>query len=335
MKERFRKGLRNPKKVPKHLCELANKQYHRYVQSRGASLWMEQGFEEISTTGDDAIRRSLFGEIEMSTQEQRDFRTYLRLSNFAHSFGCESILEIGAGLSTAIWAEHARRRGATVTSIDADFDRFERWITGTRHEQVIDNHVETREGMSITAADLSEFYANSRATFGGLSVARLAPELERFARGWGCPMDRIRVADSLAPRSDWSVRDIVVSDGHLHIPDALLNLYVKGFNTFESLLDAMADANTDGVLRALADDGRRWDMVWLDSGEPASMVEWLQVKDRVTPGGLAAFHDVFFPKSMKNFVVGASLLADPEWEVLFVDTSTSQGLLVARHLPSS
>ncbi len=85
-----------------------------------------------------------------------------------------------------------------------------------------------------------------------------------------------------------------------------------------------------GVLKKLIARGDKWDMVFFDSGELASLIEWGKLKDRIAIGGIAAFHDIFFPKSFKNFIVCASIVADPSWKVLFVDDSTMQGLMIAQ-----
>lgn len=72
------------------------------------------------------------------------------------------------------------------------------------------------------------------------------------------------------------------------------------------------------------------DYVFFDSGELSSMVEWMKLKERIRVGGLAVFHDIYFPKSIKNFMVCAAICCSKNWEIIYQDKSTPQGLLVAR-----
>ena len=72
------------------------------------------------------------------------------------------------------------------------------------------------------------------------------------------------------------------------------------------------------------------DLVFLDSGEFSSMPEWEIVVSRLRPGGYVILHDIFFPKSFKNWLVCGAILANPAYETLYIDRSTPQGLMVAQ-----
>lgn len=85
----------------------------------------------------------------------------------------------------------------------------------------------------------------------------------------------------------------------------------------------------DTALDAVFAQVPTFDAVFFDCGEFSSMVEWELLKDRIRPGGLAVFHDIYFPKSVKNFLVCAAVATDPAWQVLYRDASTPQGLLAA------
>lgn len=78
-----------------------------------------------------------------------------------------------------------------------------------------------------------------------------------------------------------------------------------------------------------------FDAVFFDCGEFSTMAEWNLLHERIRPGGLAMFHDVFFPKSIKSFLLCAVLCASPDWEILYVDRTTPQGLVVARRAAGS
>jgi hypothetical protein len=80
------------------------------------------------------------------------------------------------------------------------------------------------------------------------------------------------------------------------------------------------------------DSSQSWDFVFFDSGEVSSNIEWLNLKDKIAVGGLAAFHDIYFPKSIKNFLPCAAIAADPAWNVILLDEGTIQGLLIAQRI---
>lgn len=345
MRETIIKGIRNPEKVPPYLGrKMRNnaylsdgyrylyKKYHGNIRSRNACIYQYAGFSDVSTDGRDGIREAFFGDLELSQHQYYNFLTYLKLCDFAYYNGCRSVLEIGAGYSTAIWAEYAKRTGAEITSVDGNFDLLEKRVGGTRHEQKIDENVDLIEGVSVEPDEIREFYSEIREKLGGVEVTRFADDIDRFARVEGAPIDRVRRIDSLAPKRNWSVSDLIVSKGELDFPDEFVNTYVFWQKSLDEHLSMLKGAQRTGVVNRLSEDHDGWDLIWFDSGEVSSMIEWDKFKDCIKPGGLAAFHDVFFPKSMKNFVVGACLLNDPDWEVLLVDDSTKQGLIVARRI---
>ena len=73
------------------------------------------------------------------------------------------------------------------------------------------------------------------------------------------------------------------------------------------------------------------DFFFSDSGEHCGVPEWQIVKNRIKQGGKFAAHDIYHPKSKKNFQVAAAIEKSDKWRVL-VKTSTKQGLLIAERL---
>jgi hypothetical protein len=58
-----------------------------------------------------------------------------------------------------------------------------------------------------------------------------------------------------------------------------------------------------------------------------------EVDGLAKPGLLLLVQDVLFPKSIKGFAIGGLLLESKKWDVLFVDKSTPQGMLLAERRP--
>ncbi len=262
------------------------------------------------------------------------FPSYTCLGNFAELWGCHYILEIGAGLSTAVWADYARRTGADVCSVDADFSRMKSYVRSTRHDLTVSRHVELIEGTTIHEDELVAFYtAKPHKTYGGIEIAACLDNIDRF-QSRNCSIRRWYLISRIAGRWDWSARDLMITESSLLLPRRLLDIYSSNRN-FDSVVSFLRDTESRGnagVIDKLIARGARWDLVFFDSGELSSMIEWLKLKDRITVGGFAAFHDIYFPKSIKNIIPCATILADSDWEMVFCDNSTKQGLMIARRL---
>ena len=74
------------------------------------------------------------------------------------------------------------------------------------------------------------------------------------------------------------------------------------------------------------------DAVFLDCGEASSLAEFLALEHRLESGSYVLLHDIYFPKSIKNFLLGALLTLDSDWEILYQDNISKQGGLVAKKL---
>lgn len=340
---RIRRGLRHPEKIPPYLGrklrETAARVRLRFQRATGTgpSVLRADAFTDSRPPADgfEAVAASVFPSIEFENENQRgNFRTYLQLPYLAGMYGCDSVLEIGSGFSTAIWAQYAEATGADVVSVDANFAIFDEWVRDTAPEDTTRRNVDRHEGLSVEPETIRSFYATPQDAIGGVPVTAFADTLDRFGRLTGCPWERYRAVDSFADTASWSIADLLVRDGAFDLPEGFVEPFV-GQATLEDHLTVLEGVSNAGVTERLSAERAGWDFVWFDSGEPSSLVEWTVLKDHVAPGGLAAFHDVFFPKSMKNFVVAASVLHDDEWDVILVDDSTPQGLLVAQRSPEA
>jgi len=250
---------------------------------------------------------------------------YLRMVNIAFHYGIRNVLELGAGLSTAIWARFASQTGTAITTIDADFAPMRSYVESPKLNALIDKHIQLVQGVTVSSSQLRDFYSASHATFGGVPTAELAGQLDAFYRP--ATETRVESAKSALGVTELKLRDIFVGSGStLKFPIALLDK-LSPSGRFEKDV-----AFLDQHPQAAIDSNQSWDLIFFDSGEYSSCIEWLTLKDRVAVGGFAAFHDIFFPKSMKNFLPCAAILADPNWRVVWLDQSTIQGLLIAQRL---
>jgi len=282
-----------------------------------------------------AIQNRHFADLNYPNRKQFSvFPSYVCMANLAEQWRCEDILEIGSGSSTAVWATFAQRSGARVSTIDADLSRLKSYVGNTRHDAVVSAHVELIEGTTIDPNQLTDFYGGGpHTTFAGIAVSACRDYIDAF-QSRNCSVRRWHGVRRLAGRWNWSAGELLTRESSLYLPRALLDLYSMNGNLDNEIafLSDVASQGKSGVLGKLVAEGQSWDLIFFDSGELCSMIEWTMLKDHIKIGGFAAFHDIFFPKSIKNIIPCAAVMADPDWEVMFVDDSSKQGLLIAKRL---
>ena len=262
------------------------------------------------------------------------FPSYTCMSSFAERNHCKNILEIGAGLSTAVWANLAAKTGARVCTLDANLSRMQSYVRGTRHETLVAKYIELIEGVSIHCDEFVDFYTgDSRTSYGGIDIAAFRSHIDEF-QSTNCSFKRRHKVSRIAGHRGWSAHELMTTESSLSLPRRLLDLFSAN-GDFNNEISFMKDAETRGVaglISELSQDKPPWDLVFFDSGELASMLEWTRLKNSIAVGGFAAFHDIFFPKSIKNIIPCAAIMADPDWEIVFCDDSTKQGILIAERL---
>jgi hypothetical protein len=282
-----------------------------------------------------AIQTQTFADLNYPNKKQYAvFPSYVCMAGLAEQWGCKNVLEIGAGSSTAVWARFAQRTGANVCTIDADPGRLKGYLRNTRHEAAVSAHIEFVEGTTIHRSDFTNFHnGDPRPMFGSVAVAKCMDYLDVF-QSRNCSLRRWHGARKMAGHWNWSARELLTSESSLHLPRPLLDMYSskRNFDNEIAFLDAVESQGKSGHIDKLVSEGRSWDLIFFDSGELSSMIEWTMLKNHITIGGFAAFHDIFFPKSIKNILPCAAVMADPDWELTFFDDSSKQGLLIAKRL---
>jgi hypothetical protein len=242
--------------------------------------------------------------------------------NFALNLNrLETVLELGSGYSSLLWGTLAPE-GTRIFSVDGKpvdaYDIREPLLA-------VAHRVRFVTGPTLTREQYRAFYdSRTRTEFLGLPVAALRAHLGPFVR----PQGRSFYAATLGlPEEPGALARAV--DGQLFRGDGLRclsTLLPERWKADEEFCAAQGPTALDGVL-AEADS---FDAVFYDCGEFSTLPEWTLTSQRIRPGGLAILHDVHFPKSVKSFLLCAMLAASPEWDVLYHDTTTPQGLCIAR-----
>jgi hypothetical protein len=75
-----------------------------------------------------------------------------------------------------------------------------------------------------------------------------------------------------------------------------------------------------------------YDIIFFDCGEYSSLAEWFILENQIRIGGFVLLHDIYYPKSVKNFIVATLISVSSKWEILYIDNYSKQGGLVARRI---
>ncbi len=237
----------------------------------------------------------------------------------------DNVLELGRGYSTVVLAATLPAK-ARLFSVDGKPVEAYDIAPCLR---TLAPRVEYVTGFTVTRAELDAFYSGGyRDPFLGRPARDilatlpdfLQPACGPYAAELDLPAEEGDRADFLA-----RCREALAPHGKIHCLSALFPDILPGELHWSA-------RGPETALDSVLAQAPVLDAVFFDCGEFSSMLEWEKLKDRIRPGGLALFHDIYFPKSVKNFLVCAALAADPAWEVLYRDASTPQGFLAARRL---
>jgi predicted O-methyltransferase YrrM len=251
------------------------------------------------------------------------FFQYVHAANLLRNLApLENVLELGRGYSTVVLAS-ALPASARIFSVDgkpvAAYDIAPCLAA-------LAGRVDFVDGFTVTRAELDGFYAGEdQDPFLGRPAADLLARLPDFLRPAPGPYAATLDLHGNAPDFPARCLEHLARRGRLRclsrlFPDILATEKRYGAHGGKTALDTVL-----GEAPVL-------DAVFFDCGEFSSPLEWEKLKGRIRPGGLALFHDIYFPKSVKNFLVCAAVASDPAWEVLHQDRSTPQGLFAARRL---
>ena len=88
----------------------------------------------------------------------------------------------------------------------------------------------------------------------------------------------------------------------------------------------------DWACKKISDEKMIIDALFLDCGEASSLAEFIALEGNLKSGCYLLLHDIYHPKSIKNFLLATLLTVDNSWEIIYVDSVSKQGALVARLL---
>lgn len=279
-------------------------------------------FEEI-------ISKKYFAGIHFTDERERQvFLSYVR--GFAVLLldpAVKNLVEIGGGQSTTLLASLGERVGWKIVTIDMNPEAIALKIRNQGVSDATLRKVQFQKGVSLTAGEIRAFYDRPLVTVGGVPLEQALKAARDFIDvsldGRKAPKVA-RALDAAEFSADGVIAAVLKSD---RLPPQLIEVFRTPRDEFAFHGDGAGPQ--EGCLRQIMDSDQI-DAVFLDSGEFSSLPEWEVVEKRLPLGGYVVLHDIFFPKSFKNWLVCGAIQANPAFEVLYVDRSTPQGLMVAQ-----
>lgn len=278
---------------------------------------------------EEAIQKKYFSEINFSDERERQvFLSYIRgFSLLILDPAVKKILEIGGGQSTSLLAELGQRLDWRVVTVDMNPEAIALKIRSQSISDTTLRNIEFQKGVSIGTQEIRSYYERELFTVGGMAFADAVKASANFIETSMDARKASKVAKALG-FDDFSangVIDAILQSNRL--TPQLLEVFMTPCDEFEFYAESAEPLQ--GLMREIMETDAI-DAVFLDSGEFSSLAEWEIVHSSLRPGGYVILHDIFFPKSFKNWIVCGAIMANSDYEVLYIDRSTPQGLMVAQ-----
>lgn len=268
--------------------------------------------------------------------DQRQYEVFLQYKKFVEYLDgmdiLDRVLEMGSGYSTVLLALLAEKRGCEVYSVDVSFDTVNKAANGTILEPLVKKNIRFLQDATISADEFNDYFAvKFRQKIGNVGCRELKPYLDNFMiklidlRKW----DKLDAVLGHMPDVE-ELKQMFVTDEGLTFPPEIIGIYRQQGDEFD--MYGNNKPSVRGAIDFLLKDGENFDAIFFDCGEFSGLPEWEKLHSAIRPGGVAIFHDIYFPKSFKNFIICSSVMADPKWQVEHIDRSTPQGMMIAKKI---
>lgn len=236
-----------------------------------------------------------------------------------------NILEIGSGYSTVLWGMLAEEMEINVNTIDLSFETVTKATNSTDYTRYLRN-INFLEGLSVSADETQKFYSKfPDMDFGGMDWETIVRSSSYITE-----LHDVRRSNHLKEKygaSDLNgLREKMAND-----PDIISYLldYYSNFGSFEKELEVLSKYK---VILSPELVATKFDVIFFDSGELSSNIEFFKLKDSLSENAIVALHDIYFPKSFKSFIPCTMLDNSREFNRLLLDKSTSQGMYVTEKI---
>jgi hypothetical protein len=222
-----------------------------------------------------------------------------------------NLLELGGGFSTIIAANVFDSSIISYTSVDVNPNKYVEIFNSTSDAK---SFLRSIKHIDVITVNLEDVY-------GGIDSLKF--QLQSFNR----PELKSALSKFVNDRALVNkLCDLINSD------NSSLKEYLQAQDSFKDDLNFYNAIDENSETFANLSRGRIYDAIFFDCGEVSSIGEWFKFSNSIPIDGYALFHDIFYPKSIKNFLICTFLDLSNDWEIIYKDEISSQGGLVAIRL---
>jgi hypothetical protein len=219
-----------------------------------------------------------------------------------------TLLELGGGFSTIIAKNVFDSNIVSYTSVDVNSNKYVEIFNSTTDAK---SFLSTINHVDFITVNLEDVY---------LGIDSLKSELKSFS------MPELKAALSKFVKDKSLVIklcDLINSE------NSNLKEYLQLQEAFKDDLKFYKAIDKNSETFANVSLGMVYDAIFFDCGEVSSMGEWFRFRNAIPIGGYALFHDIYYPKSIKNFLICTFLDLSDDWNIIYKDEISLQGGLVA------
>lgn len=227
----------------------------------------------------------------------------LRQRRFSGKF-----LELGGGYSTILAPVSLKLPSGAIHSVDFNPRKYRRILNSAKNSEAFLKQIHLYPGISVSFEQVVEGLDEILNKISSYPPKKIQDAFATFGLG-----DLIQIDE----RQAWiaKVRELFLSH-----PAATEE------RVFYSSMDAM---DGEKLCSAFVAEKAQFDAIFFDCGELSSIGEFALMMPTMKCGSYVLLHDIYYPKSIKNFLVAIYLELDDSWEILYLDNASPQGGLVA------
>ena len=235
----------------------------------------------------------------------------LRQDNFNGSF-----LEFGGGYSTVIAANMLGKDKVRIVSVDINPSKYDLILNSKANRISFLNSIDSIPRITVTYPEVLI----------GLEAIRI--KLKQYER-----INTLSILKKFVKVGDAELQTLL-SAIYSATGDLLLELTKKHPNYSSDLYfyEKFTNEDTLGYCSDIVKHGLLFDAIFFDCGELSSVGEWNILESHIKVGGYALFHDIFYPKSIKNYLIVTFLELSEKWKIRYIDSQSTQGGLVAQKI---
>ena len=268
-------------------------------------------------TYEDALGEALEGVAGRWHGEIDPVFSYLVMMDYLKQSGTKGeALELGGGYSTVLFCQLVDRLGLKLETVDINPEKYLRILPRKKTRDYVFSRVQRIDQLTVSLEEIESAYGQYLQTaMSQYSDEEFYAVLNKYTR-----YKDVNSAEEL--------RRIVGTRGEL--AKSLLEL--PEFESEKSFYSENNALTGVGYCRQLVAANKKYDFIFFDCGEYSSLAEWAAMEGSIKIGGYALLHDIYYPKSVKNFLVATLIDLSQKWEIVYVDKVSAQGCLVAKKL---